>query len=404
MENSPQKHQSEFILILLLAAIQFTHILDFVIMMPLGPQLMRIFSIDTSQFGLLVSSYTFSAGFFGLLGMFYLDRFDRKKAMIVLYFGFNIGTLFCALSPTYEFLMSSRILTGAFGGILGALIFSIIGDLFPYHRRGAATGAVMSAFSVASVVGVPLGLYLADLFNWHIPFFSLGGLGTIILILFIIFFPNMNKHRENRITVGHIELLKTIISNKNHQKAFLFMSLMMFAGFSVIPFISPYLVFEAGLLESQLPYLYLIGGSFTFFTSPWFGKLADKYGKNKIFTINAYISILPILLITTLPQSPVWLILTVTTLFFIAVNGRMVPAIAMITSSVIPANRGSFMSMNSAVQQISSGLASFFGGLLIGSTTGGEGLSSFWIIGVFAIVATLLCIMLSKKMVVAEGN
>ncbi|MBN8705101.1 MAG: MFS transporter [Bacteroidetes bacterium] len=389
---------NEKLLIFILSAVQFTHIMDFVIIMPLGPQLMRVFSIDTQQFGLLVSSYTFSAGIFGFIGAFYLDKLDRKTALLWLYGGFTVGTLLCAVSPSYEFLLSARILTGAFGGVLGATVFSIIGDVIPYERRGTATGMIMSAFSVASVIGVPTGLFMASHFGWHSTFYLLAATSALVLWFGIIYLPSMKNHLgQEAIHKNVFKALIPVITNPNHIRAFALMSAMMFAGFSIIPFISPYMVFNAGMSESQLPYIYLAGGMFTFFTSPWVGRLSDRFGKQRVFFIAAVASLIPVMLVTILPPLPLFAILGVIIVFFITVNGRIVPAMAMITGAVEPRFRGSFMAINSSVQQLSSGFASLAAGLVIGTTATGA-LTNYWIVGLFAVATTVIAIVISKKL------
>ncbi|MCA0446984.1 MAG: MFS transporter [Bacteroidetes bacterium] len=397
--NKPVPPINEKLLILILAAVQFTHIMDFVIIMPLGPQLMRVFSIDTQQFGLLVSSYTFSAGLFGFMGAFYLDKLDRKSALLWLYSGFTIGTLLCAIAPTFGFLLTARILTGAFGGVLGATVFSIIGDVIPYERRGTATGMIMSAFSVASVIGVPTGLFMASHFGWHSTFFLLALTSALVLIVGIFYLPAMKNHMgQVPVHKNMFKALIPVLTNPNHVKAFALMSAMMFAGFSVIPFISPYMVFNAGMTESQLPLIYLAGGTFTFFSSPWVGRLSDKFGKQRIFLIAAVASLIPVMAITVLPPIPLPVILVIVVLFFITVNGRIVPAMAMITGASEPRFRGSFMAINSSVQQLSSGVASLIAGMIIGTTATGA-LTNYWIVGLFAVATTLVAIVISKKII-----
>ena len=153
--------RNEPLLIFILAVIQFTHIIDFMIMMPLGKQFMELYDITPQQFSMLVSSYAFSAFVAGLIGALYIDRFDRRHALLVLYIGFTTGTFVCAMAPSYEIFLAARAFTGAFGGTLGALILAVVGDVVPFDRRGAAIGKVMIAFSVAAIAGVPAGIYLA---------------------------------------------------------------------------------------------------------------------------------------------------------------------------------------------------------------------------------------------------
>jgi predicted MFS family arabinose efflux permease len=156
----------ERLVVLILAAVQFTTIVDFMIVMPLGPQLMRSLQIDPAQFGVIVSSYTFAAGIAGLVATTIVDRFGRRTTFMTLNAGFLLGTLFCGLAPTYELLVASRIATGAFGGILGGMAMAIIGDVFPEERRGRATGSLMTGFALASVAGVPLGQLLGTSVGW----------------------------------------------------------------------------------------------------------------------------------------------------------------------------------------------------------------------------------------------
>ncbi len=399
--ESALTNNRERLLLFVLAVVQFSHVLDFVIMMPLGPQFMRVFHITPQEFGLIVSSYTFSAAIFGFLGAFFIDRFDRRTALLALYAGFVLGTLACAVAPNYELLVVARAVAGAFGGILGALIFAIVGDCIPDVRRGAATGVIMSSFSVASVLGVPFGLFLATSLSWHAPFFLLAGLSALALMLAVAVLPSMKKHLLNAQPTAALENMRTVLSSPNNLRAFGLMALLMIAGFSVIPFISPYMVANVGLTEADLPYIYFFGGLATFFTSQWIGKLADKFGKLVVFRIVAALSIIPILLITNLPVVPLAVALVCTTLFMICLSGRLVPAMAIITSSVEPRYRGSFMSINSAVMQVFSGAGSFAAGFIIGKATDGT-MTNYWLVGLIAALATSGCMIIAGAVKAAE--
>lgn len=374
------------------------------IMMPLGPQLMRIFKINPQQFSLIVASYTFSAGIFGFLGAFIIDRFDRKTAFTFAYIGFTLGTLACGLAPSYHILMAARILAGAFGGVLGALVLSIISDIVPLERRASAMGIVMTAFSAASVLGVPIGLWLANKFTWNAPFLFLAGITTIITFAIIKIIPSLTEHLQSKATRPKpLEVITNVTSDKNALRALLMMSLLIFGQFSIIPFLSPYMVYNVGFQESQLPFIYFCGGIGTIFTLPLIGKLADKHGRLKIFAYAIFLSAIPVLTITNLGQIPVYAALVITTLFMILVGGRMVPATTMVTSTVNPKNRGSFMSINSSVQQLSSGIASFSAGLIIVKNTNGS-LSHYHWIGYFAVAASLLSLFVAQKLKSADGQ
>ncbi|GBF51525.1 transporter, major facilitator family protein [Leptospira ryugenii] len=406
-EGAPQNHTDshvpkERIIILILALFQFFHILDFVIMMPLGPVFMKEFKINSAEFGLLVSAYTFSAGILGFLGAFFMDRFDRKNALLFVYFGFALGTLFCALAPNYEMLLAARILAGGFGGMIGALVLSIIGDIIPIFRRGKATGVVMSAFSLASVIGVPSGLYLANIWGWHFPFLALAILSFVLLPISYLALPEIRVHLSDK-KEGEDKWLaiKTVFLRKTHYYAFAFTTLLMFGGFTVIPFLSPFLVSNVGLTTEQLPYIYFFGGMFTFFTSRMIGILSDTYGKFRVYLILAFASILPVLIITNLKPTPVWVVICITTLFMILVSGRMVPAFAMITSTVEPKIRGSFMSVNTAVQQVASGLASLLSGAILSQTATGT-LLHYEIVGIISVFSLVLSVYVASFVKVNE--
>ena len=383
-------------LVLVLAAIQFTHIMDFMIMMPLGPQLMRVMLISPQQFGLLVSAYTLTAAVAALAVAFYTDRFDRRQTLLFLYAGFVLSTLLCGIAPGYNELLIARAVAGAFGGVAGATVHSIIGDAIPENRRGAATGMIMSAFALSSIIGVPIGLVLAAHFSWRAPFLLLVAVSVLVFILTWRILPPMRSHIVAGEAHRPLEQMRSVLGTANHLRAFVFMFALMFAGFSVIPFISPYMVANVGLKETDLPYLYLFGGLATAFSSRYIGKLADRYGKRQIFTLIGLISIAPLLITTNLPPAPVWVAICASVIFMVFVSGRFVPAMALVISSVEPRLRGGFMSINSAIQQLGLGAASFLAGTIIGHGAGGT-LTNYWLVGLIAVGATLLAIALAWR-------
>ncbi len=386
----PLPAREEQLLLYVLAAIQFTHILDFMIVMPLGPRLMGIFAITPAQFGFIVSTYTFSAALFGLIAAWFLDRFDRKRALLWLYGGFAIGTLLCALAPNYYAMVAARFLAGGFGGISGATILAVIGDAIPPNRRGAAMGTIFSAFSLASIGGVPLGLFLANRLGWHAPFFMLAGLSVAILILAARVLPPVRDHLS-REKDGPWTEMKAIVRRGNHWLAFGLTVTMTMAGFLIIPYISPTLVANVGLTNEQLPLIYLCGGAATFFTTRWLGRVSDRMGLLRVFMVVSLLCVAPILVLTRLPQVPVWAVLIVTTFFMVLSSGRFIPGMAMITNSVAGRYRGGFMSLNSAIQQFASGLASLAGGAIIAEGAGHrlEHYGTVGLIGAGCVLASL---------------
>lgn len=380
----------EKIVLLLLAALNFTHILDFMIMMPLGNYLMPYFNISSQQFSMLVAAYTFSAGISGFLAAFFVDNFDRKKVLLFGYIGFLIGTLCCALSPSYTFLLMSRIVAGVFGGLIGAQVLAIVADLIPYERRGMAMGIIMAAFSVASVFGVPFGLYIANVFNWHGPFFFVVGLGSLLLPILMRYLPRIDGHLNNKDgRINPIVLMKEVGKDKDQLLALGLTASLMLGHFLIIPFLNPFMEFNMGFSKLQTPMMYMVGGALTLISSPFIGKLADKIGKHKLFVIMVLISIIPIALITNLPVMPFYLVLCITGFWFIISSGRMIPAQAMVSNVVTSERRGSFMSFNSAVQQIFVGFASVLAGFIVVKNADNS-IQNYEITGYISIVITLL--------------
>ena len=167
-------------ILLLLAAIQFTNILDFVIIMPIAPWAQVRYGITPAQFGHVVAAYGFASFVGSILAAKFLDRFGRKTALLTLYLGFSISTLLCGLAPTYETLVAARALTGLFGGVVGAALMAIIGDVFADYRRGTAMGVVMSSFALASIIGLPIGLLLVEFFGTGAPFIALAVASSVV--------------------------------------------------------------------------------------------------------------------------------------------------------------------------------------------------------------------------------
>lgn len=388
--------RAEKILLFVLACINFTHIIDFMIMMPLGPQLMRYFAIGPQAFGFIVSSYSLSAGVSGFLAAFVVDRFPRKQVVMAAYSGFVIGTIACGLAPSYQLLIVARIIAGIFGGLLSAQVLSIVGDVFSYERRAQAMSIVMTAFSAASVVGVPFGLYIATEFSWNTPFLFVGFLGVIVLGLIWRFVPPLDAHLTHDSKYpSPFTVLTTILRNPNQMRALGLTTTIMLGHFSIIPFISPYLVSNVGYSESNIYLIYLVGGALTIFTAPLVGKLADRRGKYPIFVLFALLSMIPIYLITHMPAASLAYVLFVSGLFFIFSNGRLVPTQAMTTSVVTPRQRGGFMAINSSVQLLAQALATYGAGVIIGKTATGQ-LTHYGTVGFAAMGAIFVSIFIAK--------
>jgi len=382
-------------LVALLAAIKFTHILDFMIMMPLGPQLMRLWGVSPSEFGLLVSAYTFSAGICGLAFSFVLDRFERRQALVLLYAGFLLGTMMCVLAESYAMLLAARLLAGAFGGLLGAQVLAIIGDAIPLQRRAAAMGKMMSAFSLASVAGVPFGLFLADRLGWHAPFLFIVVVGVLLAAAALRFIPIMTEHMQRKADQMSVFASLRELADPDQLRAHVFIVLLMVGQFCVIPFIAPYMVKNVGLSESQLPLIYLVGGALTFISNPLVGRLADRFGRLRVFTVLAGLSLMPLWLMTNM--GPVGLVVSLGAvgLFFVFVTGRIVPAMTMVSAVVLPQKRGNFMGINTAVQQLASGAGSYVAGLMVTTATTGQ-LVGYAHVGYMAIAASIAAMLMAR--------
>lgn len=390
-------NSKERLLLFVLAAVNFTHIMDFMIMMPLGPQLMALFQITPQQFGFAVSAYSITAAVSGFASAFFVDRFDRKKLLFFAYIGFVIGTFSCAFAPTYELLVAARVLAGLFGGMIGAQVLSIVSDTFGYERRASAMGILMTAFSLASVAGVPAGLWLAAHYSWHMPFLAIGGLGVLVIFCIAFWVPPVNKHLiEGRPKGNPLHVLTDIFNTPNQMRALTLSIVLMMGHFSIIPFIAPALVGNAGFHQDQIFLIYLVGGALTIFSSPLVGRMADQRGKYPVFVVAALFSLIPILLITNLWPVPLWAVLAIAGMFFIAANGRMIPTQAIVSGVVTPQQRGGFMSINSSVQQLSTGIAANIAGAIVSEGPNGRIEHYNWV-GYFSIVLITASIFLAKR-------
>jgi DHA1 family inner membrane transport protein len=391
----------ERLLLTILASVQFTSIVDFMVVMPLGPQLRRKLDIDAFQFGLIVASYTVSAGLAGLLASSFLDRYGRKRAFLTLYCGFLVGTLMCGLSFNYPSLLAARILTGAFGGILGGMALAIVGDVFPEERRGRATGVLMSAFALASVVGVPFCLALGTRFGWQFPFLLLALLGLPVLAAALRIMPPLRDHLHGTTHLPPWAQIRETFSHPNHLRAFLLIFFIMFGGFSVIPYISLYLVSNVGVTEGNLFWVFVAGGLLTLVGAPLIGRVADRRGKLPVYRVVATAAAVMMLAVTNLPRVPLPVAVGVVGTLMLCNAGRMVAGLSIVTSSVEPRRRGGFMSANSAVQHLASGLGAFIGGKIIVTTEAGP-LASFERVGMMAFAATALTLWLAGRVRPAE--
>jgi MFS transporter, DHA1 family, inner membrane transport protein len=393
-------NKSQKIILFLLSTINFTHILDFMIMMPLGVFLMPYFKISPLQFSFVVSAYTISAGVSGFLAAFFVDNYDRKKILLWAYFLFLIGTIACGIAPTYLLLLFARIFAGVFGGLIGAQVTSIIADAFAYEIRGRAMGAVMSGFAVASTLGMPFALFLANTFSWHAPFLFVGFLGIVLIPFIIKFMPKMDTHitNEKQSYDQKLSILTSVLKNKNQLEALLFSFLMMGGHFLMIPFINPYMIHNVGYDKDFTPLIYLVGGIASFISANILGKVADKYGKLKVYSWCLLSAIPMIIIITNLPfATKAYISLFIFGLWFAVSTGRGVTGAAMVTNVVDATTRGSFQSFNSSMQQLGTGLAAFVSGLIITENAQTKAIIGYETVGYLSVVVLLCSLLLARK-------
>ena len=352
-------------MIAILSFIQFTVILDFMVLSPLGAILLPELNISTAQFGWVVSGYAFSAGISGILAAGFADKYDRKKILLFFYAGFLIGTALCASANTYTLLLAARIFTGIFGGVIGSVGFAIITDIFDMKVRGRVMGFTQMAFAASQILGLPIGLYLANNYGWHSSFWMIVIVGVFAGIVMVWKMRPVNAHLEGNKDQNPLKHLMATVSNPDYVKVFLSTILLATGGFMLMPFGSTYSTNNLGLTLEQLPLLYGITGLFTIFFGPILGKLADKIGKLQVFILGSFVGMIFVGIYCNLGLTPFWGILVLNVLLFLGINARMISSTALISAVPEPKDRGAFMSINSSVSQVSGGIASAVAGMIV---------------------------------------
>ena len=361
-------------LIWLLALVQFTLIMDFMVMMPLGPQIMGAFQIPPSKFAAAVSAYSWCSGLSALLAATYIDRFDRRKLLLAAYLLFALSNVLCACATSYPLLLASRAFAGVTGGVLGASVMAIVADVVPVARRGAATGIIMTGFSMAAIAGVPAGVLLGAYFHWSAPFWLLAALTVTIALATSRIVPALAEHRATRAPslAQTLPALVALLTSVRHLRAFALTFLIMLAHMLVIPFISPMLVANHSIRPDQISWLYMAGGASTLFTSRAIGRLADRIGHRFVFRLFGVLALGPVLIVTHLPNVPFWIMIPGFALFMIISSGRIVPMQAILSTVPDTPHRGAFLSANGAVQSLGTGCGAWLGGLMLSTDTAGH--------------------------------
>jgi predicted MFS family arabinose efflux permease len=360
------------IVVALLALVQFTIIIDFMIMSPLGAIIMPALDISAGQFGVAVSAYAFSAGISGILSAGFADRFDRKWLLLFFYLGFTLGTVLCAVAPNYHLLLLGRIVTGLFGGVIGAVVLAIVTDLFTLQMRGRVMGFVQTAFAASQVLGIPAGLFLSNHWNWHVAFGALVGLSIAGMAAVLFLMKPVNGHLLLNQDENAFRHLIATVTQPRYWTAFAVTTLLATGGYMLMPFGSAYTVHNLGIDIVHLPTIYLVSGLFSIFIGPLVGRASDTFGKFATFVFGSALSIIMVLIYTHLGQVSLTVAIVVNVLMFVGIFSRMIPSQALISAIPDASQRGSFSAVSASMQQLSGGFGSMLAAALIAQNADGS--------------------------------
>ena len=395
MSKEPKAEKIKFtsyqaFVITILALTQFTVVLDFMVMSPLGDRLMKSMNLTTSQFGVSVGAYAISAFVSGILTAGFADKFDRKKLLLFFYIGFILGTLFCGLSTTYPMLLAARIITGIFGGVIGSISMAIVADLFPISQRGRVMGFMQMGFGASQVLGIPISLYLSNHWGWQSPFLMIVGLASIVWIMLTVKMQPITAHLDKKLETNPFLHLWNTIKNRNYRIGFLTTALLSLGGFMMMPWGSAFAINNLKITEEQLPILFMVAGVATLLIMPIIGKISDIANKFTIFTFASIWMMIVVVIYTNMSATPLWLVMIVNVTMMIGIMGRMVPSMALVTALPEMHDRGAFMSINSSLQQLAGGIASIVGGMIVVQKTKFSPLEHYNTLGYVVVVFALL--------------
>ena len=395
--NTPESFTGyQKFVIAILAFLQFTIILDFMIMAPLGAILMPALEITASQFSMVVSAYAFSAGTAGLLAAGFADKFDRKKLLLFFYAGFVLGTLFCGLAPNYPMLLAARTVTGLFGGVLGSIVFAITTDLFPMNKRGRVMGFIQTAFAGSQVLGIPAGLYFSNHWGWHAPFLLIVAVSVIVGVVIALKMRPVDEHLKLQTGANAVRHLITTVSTPRYLFAFCATALLSIGGFMIMPFSSAFTVHNVGIDAEKLPFIYLVTGLCSIAIGPLVGRINDKVGSMRTFIAGTLIMSVMVVTFTNLGPAPLVAVMAINVVMFIGIFSRMIPSQTLMSGIPDPASRGSFMSVSASLQQISGGVASIAAGFIVTTTASGA-LEHFERVGYVMVATGIITLFMMSK-------
>ena len=381
------------LVVALLAFLQFTIVVDFMMLAPLGATVMPALKITTNQFGLVVSTYAFSAGISGILAAGFADRFDRKKLLMVFYVGFLAGTLLCALASTYWMLLVARMVTGLFAGVVGSAVFAIVTDLFPIQMRGRVMGVIQTAFAASTVMGIPLALFLSSHGTWNTPFWMVVVVGAAVGGIIQTKLRPIDEHLKHHPDRSPLHHLLRTVSNPYYIQGFATTCLLSVGGFMLMPFMSVFTVNNVGIALAQLPLVYMVMGTFSGVAGPLIGRAADAVGKLQVFALGCLFSVIMVLIYTHLHRTPLWVVCVIMVVLQISIFSRMIPAQALMSGLPQPSDRGAYMSVSSSLQQVAGGLAATLSGFVVKQLPTGE-LVNYDVLGDVVVLTTTITLIM----------
>lgn len=389
--------QYQLFVIILLATLQFTVVLDFAIISPLGDVLMKGLEIDTTQFGFLVSSYAFGAGIAGIFAAVFADKFDRKYFLLFFYLGFLIGTFFCGLANSYTTLLIARSATGLFGGVISSISLAIASDLFALNQRGRVMGYIQMAFSASQVLGLPMGLYIANQWGWNSTFFTIVAMGIPVCILVIFKLRPIKDHQKLQSEEQIFKRFLRILSTKEYALGYLFVMLTALGGAMIMPFSATFLINNIKITQAELPIIFVFTGLSTAIIMPLVGRISDRVDKSKVYLIGSVIAIIMTVIYVNLTPIPIWAVILINIVLFVGISSRMIPANALNTAIPDLGDRGAYMSLCSSLQQMSNGVGALIAGLIVVQHSSDHELEHFDTLGYVLIFFIVMCMLLIKK-------
>lgn len=362
------RQTSEGMLLFILCAVQFVHIVDLMMVIPLGPDFATALDIPLDQLGWIGGAYTFAASLIGMVAAVYLDRYDRKRLLLVCLAGLTIMTGLGAVAWDFYSLVTIRFITGMFGGPCTALCFAVIADRVPDERRGSAMGRVMTAFSLASISGVPIGLELANAYDWRAPFFATAAATALVFVVAWRFMPSLTGHMVSGARVKSFAALKKLLFNPLHLQVFAFGSLSMFAAFLLIPHMATFVQFNLGMPRDELGGLYMAGGVASYIVLRVTGKILNKVKASKVAIIG--MAVLVATCYAGMIHSPSYLPpIAIYVLFMASMSVRGVCANTLASKIPAPRQRAGFLALMNCISQMFAAMGAFISTALLSEAT-----------------------------------